>query len=130
MKRYARLYNNKIIDVGDKNNNKNYVSSYSEGYYFTFEDDKLLGEKYYEGYGKGGMWVEEAKIRLIGIIKKESDNIVDLLEVGDLIEFQVNGKRAGIVEVEEYNLINSHDEETITKIYTKQGDNYILEWRK
>lgn len=126
--KYIRTKDGKIFDL----EKENYIVNGSD----------LILHRQYETCGgpeikPGQMFVTSIAIIqkhneyiFVGSIKKESDNITDLLEVGDLIEFQVNGKRAGIVEIEEYNIINSHDNETITKIYTKQDNNYILEWRK
>lgn len=56
----------------------------------------------------------------------ESDDIIDLIQVGDLIKYSVALAEVGDVLLD--CLLQGII--TVSKLYTKQGDNYILVWDK
>lgn len=108
MKRYIRLKDGQIIDTEHKDADKYLI-------------DRILGDSF----------------------AAESDNILDLIQVGDLVEytdyiydFEIKNLLRVVLTCD---LVNDDilamkpyccDENELQKLYTKQGDNYILVWDK
>lgn len=96
LKRYVLLTNNEIRDLGSKKDTygyafNRYTSEHENMYYDHFEE--LKGSLVLT-CGSG----ESKAINEIGTIKRTSDNILDLIELGDLIEIRTVPKTIALVE--------------------------------
>lgn len=138
MNRYIRLMNNKIYDTQKKqktlNNNKYHLI------------DGMVIEQYYESYSNEfGDYCETPEFRNLGCIKKESNNILDLIELGDLVSVnwtdcendkyprEVVGVGDNYINVDnDFYEDDKYEDHTnyITELYIKQGNDYILVWNK
>lgn len=68
------------------------------------------------------------------VVEKESENILDLIQVGDLVKFIGKGICCLVCSIDEVCVCDyahiHRPKEYITEIYTKQGNDYILVARK
>lgn len=121
MNRYIRTKDGKIFEG---------AVIETELYNSSFYNDRIGEQTFYSQ--KMNRW------GFVNDIIAESDNILDLIQVGDLIEDDyidsilfVKSSTINFFkdEIENYNSKIPEDL-GITKIYTKQGNNYILVWNK
>jgi hypothetical protein len=130
MKRYVKLNDGKIIDTEKES-------------YIVHKNDLILHRQYETVAGpeiKPGQTVVPSiaiirtnnEYTFIGTIKTESDNVLELIEIGDLVEFYDGDYKIAMLEIidDEMLKVVQENNEMVTKIYVKQGDNYVLEWRK
>ena len=114
--RYIRLTNNKIIDTQDVK--RPYGCNDKE--YFTH--DKMLILQDYECYDSCGCYCERPVVHIVGYIKKESDDILDLIEPGDIIfYFDFHSQKEQCMYL---NDILSIKDINITKLLVPVKDNY------
>lgn len=120
LKRYVRTKNNYLIDFCKQKGDFIIEDE------VLFEKDQLFGKTFF------------------GIIAKTSDNILDIVEVGDLV--QTDFYKSPLLVIEKgYDkkfhcsyleltffkfYLDKIEEREIIELYTKQGDNYILVARK
>ena len=114
MKRYIRLKSGQIIDL-DSN-------------------CKYIERRLFANYSREDYWgvVQAHDFIKTTVIVAESDNILGLVKVGDLVRTYLDyTKLEYITEIEDKeDLQNDRLLSHINKLYTKQGDNYILVWDK
>lgn len=121
MKRYIRTKDGKIYDTTRVENDLFLTENIVHDYVIHNDFLIMIFRKadYYDKYNYGAS--------VLGFVDKQSDNIIDLIEVGDLVEFTYKGERIGIIEIASYD-VNSPDNKNVIKIYTKKGNDYILVW--
>ena len=105
--------------------------------YYLLEFSKTASKEIHETLDFG-LKDEEIQRKYKTIITKQSENVYDLIEKGDLIEFQYHDTKtydiAKVVHIDEYGIATRgyiHCEEKIRAIYKKDfKGNYILVWNK
>lgn len=128
MKRYIRLKNGKIIDFNNvwikETFDKNSI------HFRPKEVVEKMNANYYESYLKNTKGSD---------IVAESDNILDLMQVGDLICYE---PKHTVLNQDNYDYIHDKDERDdiiefinnnirlFKALYTKQGNDFILVARK
>lgn len=132
MKRYVRTINGKIIDTTRQFFIKEYKGKNFPKY--QIEENKIFAA-HFKMRNEKPVYDDE-----LGYIEKQSDTIEKLIEVGDLVfDDEEDSSFCFIVKriYKEYGMLCFEGEfecsryaDTISKLYTKQGNNYILVWTK
>lgn len=101
---------------------KRFIRTKANKFYDLSRHNTIIGKEYLQLYLN-----KKSVVLLIPLedIVAESDYINDLIQVGDIVKAEKFNYCIGIEKDPEF---KGYD--YVNKIYTKQGDNYILVWDK
>lgn len=126
---YYLLDNNKIIDTNDTTFKHHYTLPNGVSLYSIETPNKIHHHYTFGGYE----WNDNIYEFYSYQIKKQSNNIYDLIEVGDLVEyyFEVEKQLKKITQITKDNELYFIPKEEVISFYKKNTEgNYIKVWQK